>query len=338
MHIKALLLTAAGVSEGNLLVWEAVEPSRSSMVYLHRRLPSGEQKTTPLRATDIPAAVCYKMEKGAKTVAKVHYMVDKNRDTTLYRVLYPGLGQDSGWVHVWERASVSSYVTNRRIKVIPEVGKSRPGIILGNYAAVDERERWRLDTDVLTLAPGTGAVWSRAIIPSMIDPGILFGSLTIPDPEPDPPGDYLYLVVWDRLPRYVNYPDPLPPERARERFSPIDYAIVEWRPLIYLVSEKFVDARGKPFSIVPFSREFSPSHGDRYILEAKTPPGAVWEVAIGITTPKTWHRHWRGKGPNLRIVWDGKDSRGKPVPTGEDVIVAVFVNGKEVWGSFIYVD
>jgi hypothetical protein len=33
MHIKALLLTAAGVSEGNLLVWEAVEPSRSSVVY-----------------------------------------------------------------------------------------------------------------------------------------------------------------------------------------------------------------------------------------------------------------------------------------------------------------
>lgn len=346
MQSKVLPFTAAGVYEGNLLAWEAVEPSRSSIAYLYRRLPSGEQKIAPLRAGDVPTAVCYKLEKGAKTLAKVHYMVDKNRNTTQYRVLYPGLGQDSGWVRVWEHAPISSYVTNRRIKITSETGKPRPDIILGNYAAVDERERWRLDTDVLTLAPGARAVWSREAIPSMIDPGILFGSLTIPDPEPDPPGDYLYLIVWDRLPRFVSHPDPLPPERASERFSPIDYAIVEWRPLVYLFRKRFVDAQGKTFTAASYPREFSPSRGDRYIIEAKTPPGAVWEVAIGIPTPKTpedensyhWYRRWRGKGPNLRIVWDGKDAHGKAVPAGGQVDVVVYVNGKEVKVSYIDVD
>ncbi len=346
MRAKILPFTAAGVYEGNLLAWEAVEPSRSSTVYLYRRLPSGEQKTTSLRAGDVSTALCYKLEKGVKTLTKVHYMVDKKRDTPEYRVLYPELGWDSGWIRVWGHAPISSYVTNRRIRITPESEKPRPVINLGNYAAVDERERWRLDTDVLTLAPGTGAFWSREVIPSMIDPSILFGNLTVPPPEPDPPGDYLYLIVWDRLPRFVNYPDPLPPERARERFSPIDYAIVEWRPLVYLFSERFVDARGKTFTMRQFPRDFSPSRGDRYIIEAKTPPGAMWEVAIGIPNPKTpedegsylWYRRWRGRGPNLRIVWDGKDSRGKPVPRGEDVIVAVYVNGREVQGSIIYVD
>lgn len=341
--IKVLPIVAAGVYEGNLLVWEAVEPSRSSIVYLYRRLPSGEQKITSLRAGDVPTAVCYKLEKGAKTLAKVHYMVDKKRDTPEYRVLYPELGWDSGWIEVWKHASVPIRMVQRRIRTTPTL-HDIPLFHLQYQAGASEA--WRLDADVLTLSPNVSAFWSREVVLPANTPGQLSGALQIPAPGPDLPDDYLYLIIWDRLPRFVSHPDPLPPERARERFSPIDYAIVEWRPLVYLFNERFVDAQGRVFTRRQFPREFSPLRGDRYIIEAKTPPGAVWEVAIGIPTPRTpedensylWYRRWRGRGPNLRIVWDGKDSRGKPVPRGEDVIVAVYVNGKDVQGSIIYVD
>ncbi len=341
---KVLPMIAAGVYEGVLLVWEAVEAARETVIHLYRYLPDGTQKISQLQSSSISSALCYKVDGGHKTTVKAHYMIDRQHNVRRYRVAYLGLNWDSGWVDVWRRVSIPVWLVKRRVRATPTLHSVPPCFQLHYPLGVSEA--WRLDTDVLTLSPNVGSVWTREAVLPANTPGQSSGVLQIPAPKPDRPGDYLYLIVWDRLPRFVSHPDPLPPERASERFSPIDYAIVEWRPLVYSFSEKFVDAGGKTSARISFPREFSPSRGDRYIIEAKTPPGAVWEVAIGIPTPKRpedensyhWYRRWRGKGPNLRIVWDGKDTRGKLVPAGEDVIVAVYVNGKEVEGSIIYVE